>query len=64
MPLRLDASDPNFDSAFTAFLATKREVSEDVEATVRGIIAQVRECGDKAVKIGRASCRERVLTDV
>jgi histidinol dehydrogenase len=49
MPLHLDATDPDFDSAFAAFLATKREVSEDVEAAVRGIIAQVRAHGDKAV---------------
>jgi histidinol dehydrogenase len=49
MPLHLTASDPNFESAFAAFLATKREVSEDVNATVRTIIAQVRGEGDKAV---------------
>ena len=49
MPLHLTASDPDFESAFAAFLATKREVSEDVDAAVRAIIAQVREHGDKAV---------------
>ena len=40
---------PGFESAFAAFLATKREASEDVDAAVRAIIAQVREHGDKAV---------------
>ena len=49
MPLHLTASNPDFESAFAAFLATKREVSEDVNATVRTIIAQVRGEGDKAL---------------
>jgi hypothetical protein len=49
MPLHLDASNPNFESAFSAFLATKREASEDVDATVRAIIGEVREHGDRAV---------------
>jgi histidinol dehydrogenase len=49
MSLHLTTSDPDFERAFAAFLATKREVSEDVDAAVRTIIAQVRECGDDAV---------------
>ena len=49
MPLHLIASDPDFERGFAAFLASKREVSEDVDAAVRAIVAQVREHGDKAV---------------
>src|SRR5215813_14819267 len=49
MPLHLTAGDPDFDSAFAAFLASKREVSQDVDRAVRAIIAQVRRDGDKAV---------------
>ncbi len=49
MPLHLTTGDPDFERAFAAFLATKREASEDVDAAVRAIIAQVREHGDKAV---------------
>ena len=39
MPLHLTTTDPDFESAFAAFLAAKREVSEDVDAAVRAIIA-------------------------
>lgn len=49
MPLRLDRTAADFDARFTAFLATKREVSEDVDATVRDIIARVRAEGDAAL---------------
>lgn len=49
MPLRLDRADPDFEARFSAFLATKREVSEDVDATVRDIIARVRAEGDAAL---------------
>jgi histidinol dehydrogenase len=49
MPLHLNTSDRDFESAFTAFLATKREVSDDVDAVVRDIIAQVRRDGDAAL---------------
>ena len=49
MPLHLTASDPDFERAFAAFLVTKREVSEDVDAAVRAIVTHVREHGDKAV---------------
>ena len=49
MPLELATSDPGFEAAFTRFLATKREVSEDVDQAVRAIIAQVRREGDAAL---------------
>ena len=49
MPVQLDTDDRDFDSAFAAFLATKRETSEDVDAAVREIIAQVRRDGDAAL---------------
>lgn len=49
MPLRLSTSETGFASAFEAFLATKREASADVDQAVRGIIADVRTEGDKAV---------------
>jgi histidinol dehydrogenase len=49
MPLHLTAGDPDFDSVFAAFLASKREVSQDVDRAVRAIIAQVRRDGDKAL---------------
>ena len=49
MPLRLDSRAPDFAERFRAFLATKREVSADVEAAVRVIIADVAARGDRAV---------------
>src|SRR5690606_11250699 len=49
MPLRLDRSAPDFEQLFAAFLATKREVSEDVDAAVAEIIARVRAEGDAAL---------------
>lgn len=49
MPIRLTSSDPDFAKAFTAFLATKREVSDDVDQAVRAIIADVRTRGDAAL---------------
>jgi histidinol dehydrogenase len=49
MPLRLDHGEPDFESRFAAFLTTKREVSEDVDAIVRDIIARVRNEGDAAL---------------
>jgi len=49
MPLRLDFTQPDFETAFSAFLATKREVSEDVDAIVRDIIERVRTEGDAAL---------------
>src|SRR5215207_9061191 len=49
MPIRLDTSAPDFSASFKAFLATKREVSEDVEQAVRAIIADVVARGDRAL---------------
>ncbi len=45
----LDRSDEDFEARFSAFLTTKREVSEDVNAVVRDIIADVRARGDAAL---------------
>lgn len=49
MPVRLSTSDAGFASQFNALLATKREVSEDVDQAVRAIIADVRARGDRAL---------------
>lgn len=49
MVLRLDFAEPDFEARFASFLTTKREVSEDVEADVRAIIAKVRSEGDAAL---------------
>ncbi|RUU13832.1 histidinol dehydrogenase, partial [Mesorhizobium sp. USDA-HM6] len=49
MAITLNQTDADFEPRFSAFLTTKREVSADVEAVVRGIIARVRAEGDKAV---------------
>jgi histidinol dehydrogenase len=47
--LRLNYRQADFETRFAAFLTTKREVSEDVEADVRAIIKQVRARGDDAL---------------
>lgn len=49
MPKRLNTRDPDFARAFEAFLGEKREVSDDVETAVRGIVADVRARGDAAL---------------
>ena len=49
MPLRLDTRDPGFAAAFTALLAMKREVSEDVDLAARDIIAALAARGDEAL---------------
>jgi histidinol dehydrogenase len=49
MAQRLNTAETGFERAFEAFLSTKREVSEDVDAAVRQIVAQVRRDGDKAL---------------
>src|SRR5690606_37127049 len=49
MAIWLDSSAPGFEARFAAFLTTKREVSEDVDAAVRDIIARVRAEGDAAL---------------
>ena len=49
MAQRLHTSEADFEAKFSAFLATKRESSPDVEAAVAGIIADVRARGDGAL---------------
>lgn len=49
MAITLRQSDAGFEQRFAAFLTTKREVSEDVDTTVRAIIARVRAEGDAAL---------------
>lgn len=49
MAIRLHQSDADFEARFAALLAAKREVSEDVDSTVRTILADVRARGDQAV---------------
>ncbi len=49
MPIHLNATDPDFEAAFTAMLGAKREDSPDVDAAVAGIIADVQARGDAAV---------------
>lgn len=46
---RLNATSDDFEAQFAAFLGTKREVSEDVNAAVADIIADVRARGDQAL---------------
>ena len=49
MAITLRRSDADFETRFAAFLATKREVSADVDAAVREIVARVRAEGDAAL---------------
>ncbi|MFV1491400.1 histidinol dehydrogenase [Phaeobacter sp. JH18-32] len=49
MPVFLNASDADFEKAFTALLGAKREDSPDVDAVVADIIADVRARGDAAL---------------
>ncbi len=49
MAIRLDAADAGFEAAFETLLNAKREVSVDVDDTVRAIIADVRARGDLAL---------------
>jgi histidinol dehydrogenase len=49
MPVRLDTAMPDFGERFAELLAMKREVSDDVDAVVRDIIADVRSRGDAAL---------------
>jgi len=64
--IRLDDRAPDFEARFSAFLTTKREASTDVDATVAGIIADVRARGDAALhdwteKLDRFDARARGL---
>ncbi|MBB6507781.1 MULTISPECIES: histidinol dehydrogenase [Rhizobium] len=49
MALWLEQTAPDFETRFSAFLSTKREVSEDVNAVVHAIIDDVRARGDAAL---------------
>lgn len=49
MAIRLVSSDPGFEAGFAALLATKREVSAEVDEAVRVIIERVRAEGDAAL---------------
>ena len=49
MPLRLDSQTADFAARFSALLDVKREAAQDVEASVRGIIAEVKARGDAAL---------------
>ena len=49
MPQFLNASDPDFEAAFTALLSSKREEAQDVDDTVAAIITDVRTRGDAAL---------------
>ncbi len=50
MAIRLDTRAADFAEKFRVFLDTKREVSADVEATVRSIVADVAARGDRALR--------------
>lgn len=49
MAITLDSRSPDFPSRFDAFLASKREASEDVDMAVRQIITNIRAAGDAAL---------------
>jgi len=49
MPIRLDSRSADFTGRFDAFLATKREVSADIETATRAIVDDVAARGDAAL---------------
>jgi histidinol dehydrogenase len=49
MPIRLDHRQADFAERFTALLATKREVSPDIDAAARAIVDDVKTRGDAAL---------------
>jgi histidinol dehydrogenase len=49
MARRLDMRAPDFAPQFEALLGAKREIEEDVAASVRAILAEVRARGDAAL---------------
>jgi histidinol dehydrogenase len=49
MPVRLDRSSADFTERFAGFLATKREVSADIESATRAIVDDVAVRGDAAL---------------
>ncbi|GGB49311.1 histidinol dehydrogenase [Roseibium aquae] len=70
MVTRLNQTDIDFEARFAALLSGKREVSEDVDQTVRAILEDVRARGDAAVidytakfdRLAVASMAELVVT--
>ncbi len=62
MPLRLSDTDSDFEARFTALLAMKREIAEDVEAAARAIIADVARRGDTALIEFTAKFDRQTLT--
>ena len=70
MPLRLDSQHADFADQFRSLLALKRETAQDVEQTVRDIIADVVARGDRALfeltakfdRVDLAKTRLRVAT--
>ena len=73
MPSRLDMRRDTFAADFTALLATKREVSQDVDAAAAAIIADVIARGDAALAdysarfdkvliLARRFCAARLVT--
>ena len=61
MGIRLDTADPRFEARFVALLATKREIAEDVEASARTIVDDVRKRGDEALYQAKREGRNRVI---
>jgi histidinol dehydrogenase len=49
VPVRLDRSSPDFERRFAALLSAKRETAEDVVATARAIVDDIRARGDAAL---------------
>ena len=49
MAVRFSRSDSDFEARFSALLAMKREVAEDVDSAVRAIVGDVRRRGDAAL---------------
>jgi histidinol dehydrogenase len=49
VPVRLDRSSPDFERGFAALLSAKRETAEDVVATARAIVDDIRARGDAAL---------------
>jgi histidinol dehydrogenase len=49
MPIRLDSQSAEFPERFRSLLATKREAAQDVEQSVRAIVADVAARGDRAL---------------
>ncbi|WP_448191027.1 histidinol dehydrogenase [Azospirillum sp. sgz301742] len=62
MPARLDAADPRFEDGFRGLLHAKREVAEDVQAIVHGILEDVRTRGDAALLDYTARFDRQTLT--